>query len=198
MEDVPAMELGFWHSKPLAVKAKEGEHATKFVKTKTREWSDAIIYAAFAAYIIRTFLMEFYVIPSSSMEGTLMVGDYLAVSKVAYGPKFPQTPIAVPFVHHTVPLTKYTKSYWDKLQVAYLRFKGLHGVERNDAVVFNYPDGDTVILERQNESYYAIMREIKMELQKYDPEYYLRAKNMMWQGNTTAWLLVLWISGKIM
>ena len=172
MEDVPAMEMGFWHSKPLATKEKEGEHTLKFVKTKAREWSDAVIYAAVAAYIIRTFLMEFYVIPSSSMEGTLMVGDYLAVSKVAYGPKFPQTPIAVPFVHHTVPLTKYTKAYWDKLQLAYFRFGGLHGVERNDAVVFNYPDGDTVILERQNESYYAIMREIKTELQKYDPEYY--------------------------
>ena len=165
MEDVPAKEMGFWHSKPLSRKVKEGEKMFKFVKSKTREWSDAIIYAAVAAYIIRTFLMEFYTIPTSSMEGTLMVGDFLAVSKVAYGPKFPQTPIAVPFVHHTIPFTKYTKSYWDKLQVAYYRF-GKCGVERNDAVVFNYPDGDTVILEHQNMSYYAIMRDIKADLSK--------------------------------
>ena len=164
LDDIPAKELGFWQSKPLINKAKGDEKTFKFVKTKSREWSDALIYAAVAAYIIRTFLMEFYVIPTSSMEGTLMVGDYLAVSKVAYGPKFPQTPIAIPFVHHTVPLTQYTKAYWDKLQVGYFRFRGLHGVERNDAVVFNYPDGDTVILEVQNQSYYALMREIKDEL----------------------------------
>ena len=169
MENIPAVEMGFWHSKPLHNKKKAGEKELKFVKSKVREWSDAIIYAAVAAYIIRTFLMEFYVIPTSSMEGTLMVGDYLAVSKVAYGPKFPQTPIAIPFVHHTVPLTKFTKAYWDKLQVAYYRFNGLHGVERNDAVVFNYPDGDTVILEHQNQSYYAIMRQIKSDLSnRYD------------------------------
>ena len=169
LEDIPSKELGFWHSKPLIQKGKEDRQAFKFIKTKTREWSDAIIYAAVAAYIIRTFLVEFYIIPTSSMEGTLMVGDYLAVSKVSYGPKFPQTPIAIPFVHHTIPLTEYTKAYWDKLQLAYCRFKGLHGVERNDAVVFNYPDGDTVILEMQNRSYYAIMRELKAQLsKKYD------------------------------
>ncbi|MCL2131242.1 MAG: signal peptidase I [Lentimicrobiaceae bacterium] len=164
LDDVPAKELGFWQSKPLTIKAKGDTAAPRFIKSKAREWSDAIIYAAVAAYIIRTFLMEFYNIPTSSMEGTLMVGDFLAVSKVSYGPKFPQTPVAVPFVHHTIPLTDYTKSYWDKLQVAHFRFRGLHGVERNDAVVFNYPDGDTVILERQNESYYAVMRHLKAEL----------------------------------
>jgi signal peptidase I len=168
--EVPAVEMGFWKSKPLSRKVKEGEKEVKFVKSKSREWSDAIIYAAVAAYIIRTFLMEFYVIPTSSMEGTLMVGDYLAVSKVAYGPKFPQTPVAIPFVHHTVPLTDFTKAYWDKLQVAYYRFPGLHGVRRNDAVVFNYPDGDTVILEHQNQSYYAVMRELKSELSQR-PDY---------------------------
>ncbi len=166
--ELPAMELGFWHSKPITSKkqAKEnGDPKERTVKTKTREWSDAIIYAVVAAYIIRTFLAEFYTIPTSSMEGTLMIGDYLTVSKIAYGPKIPQTPIAVPFVHHTLPLTKYTKSYWDKLQLPFVRLKGLHDVERNNSVVFNYPDGDTVILERQNESYYAIVRSVKNAFQ---------------------------------
>jgi len=167
-DELPAMELGFWHSKPIPSKKQaKGQSGVreKNVKTKVRGWSDALIYAIAAAYIIRTFFAELYTIPTSSMEGTLMVSDYLVVSKIAYGPKVPQTPIAIPFVHHTVPLTKYTKSYYDKLQFPFLRLKGLHGVERNDAVVFNYPDGDTVILERQNESYYAIVRSIKYAFQ---------------------------------
>ena len=165
-EELPAMELGFWNSKPLTTKRKNikpenVDEKERSVKTKTREWTDAILYAVVAAYIIRTFWAEFYTIPTSSMEGTLMVGDYLAVSKIAYGPKIPQTPIAVPFVHHTIPFTQYTKSYWDKLQLPYLRLSGFHDIERYDVVVFNYPDGDTVALERQSESYYAIAREFE-------------------------------------
>ena len=162
--ELPAMELGFWHSKPINPKKQTKGNAStieKNIKTKVRGWSDALIYAIVAAYIIRTFFAELYTIPTSSMEGTLMVSDFLVVSKIAYGPKVPQTPIAIPFVHHTVPKTKYTKSYWDKLQLPFIRLAGFHGVERNDAVVFNYPDGDTVILERQSESYYAIIRNLK-------------------------------------
>jgi signal peptidase I len=172
--ELPAMYLGFWYSKPI-VSTKKSQ--AKTVKTRVRGWTDPLLYAVVAAYIIRCFWAELYTIPTSSMEGTLMVGDYLVVSKIAYGPKIPQTPIAVPFVHHTLPCTKYTKSYWDKLQLPFIRFKGLHGVERNDAVVFNYPDGDTVILERQNESYYAIVRSIRkafLQPQLYASQYYFR------------------------
>jgi len=166
--ELPAMELGFWHSKPITSKKQlkgEANSIEKNIKTKTRGWTDSLIYAIVAAYIIRTFFAELYTIPTSSMEGTLMVSDYLVVSKIAYGPKVPQTPIAIPFVHHTIPLTKHTKSYCDIVQLPFLRLPGLHGVERNDAVVFNYPDGDTVILERQSESYYAIIRDLKFALQ---------------------------------
>lgn len=130
----------------------------KIKKTRTQEWVDAILFAVVAAYIIRTFLIEFYVIPTSSMEGTLMVGDYLAVSKVSYGPKLPQTPIAFPFAHHTLPLTQYTQSYLEWLKFPFFRFPGLQSVKNNDVVVFNYPDGDTVALERQNQSYYDLVR----------------------------------------
>ena len=175
INELPAMELGFWHSKPINPKKQgKSDAKEKNIKTKTRGWTDALIYAIVAAYIIRTFFAELYTIPTSSMEGTLMVSDYLVVSKIAYGPKVPQTPVAVPFVHHTLPLTQFTKSYCDKLQLPFIRLAGLHGVERNDAVVFNYPDGDTVILERQSESYYAIIRNLKQAFEnpkqavKYD------------------------------
>ncbi|HRT14100.1 MAG TPA: signal peptidase I [Bacteroidales bacterium] len=133
----------------------------KFKKSKSREWGDAIIFAVAAAYIIRMFLIEFYQIPTSSMESSLMVGDFLAVSKTNYGARIPMTPIAFPFVHHTLPLTKTTKSYVEWVKLPYMKFPALQPIHRNDIVVFNYPDGDTVVLERQNESYYAIVREFE-------------------------------------
>ncbi|MDR0602730.1 MAG: signal peptidase I [Bacteroidales bacterium] len=168
--ELPAMKLGLWKSQPIlsqkrTANKKETNEDKKTLKTRARSWGDDIIYAVVAVYILRAFFCELYTIPTSSEEGTLMIGDYLVVSKIAYGPKIPQTIIAVPFVHHTLPLTQYTKSYWDKLQLPFFRLKGFHTVERNDAVVFNYPDGDTVILERQNESYYAIVRDIKSAFQ---------------------------------
>lgn len=138
----------------------------KIKKTKTQEWVDAILFAVVAAYIIRTFLIEFYVIPTSSMESTLMVGDYLAVSKVSYGPKLPQTPIAFPFAHHTLPMTKATPSYLEWIKFPYFRFPGLETVENDDVVVFNYPDGDTVCLNFQNQSYYSIINDHAYEFSK--------------------------------
>lgn len=131
----------------------------KFKKSVVREWVDAIIFAVVAATIIRTFILEAYTIPTSSMEKSLLVGDFLFVSKMAYGPKVPNTPIAFPFVHHTMPLTDYSKSYLEWIKLPYYRFPGFGEVKRNDAVVFNYPSGDTVVLERQNEDYYQIVRD---------------------------------------
>ncbi|MFH0936179.1 MAG: signal peptidase I [Candidatus Woesearchaeota archaeon] len=128
-------------------------------KTIAREWTDAIIFAVIAATIIRTFLIEAYTIPTSSMEKSLLVGDFLFVSKIAYGPRTPNTPIAFPFAHHTLPLTKYTKSYVEWLKLDYFRFPGYEKIKNNDAVVFNYPDGDTVALYKQNQSYYQLCRD---------------------------------------
>ncbi|MEI8202968.1 MAG: S26 family signal peptidase [Bacteroidota bacterium] len=136
-------------------------------KTIIREWTDAIIFAVIAATIIRTFLIEAYTIPTSSMESSLLVGDFLFVSKISYGPKIPNTPIAFPFAHHTLPLTESVKSYLEWISLPYYRFPGLGDVKNNDVVVFNYPDGDTVALERQNESYYQIVRDAEMQM-KYD------------------------------
>ncbi len=136
----------------------------KIKKTMIREWADAIIFAVIAATIIRTFLIEAYTIPTSSMESSLLVGDFLFVSKISYGPKIPNTPIAFPFAHHTLPFTQYMKSYLEWISLPYYRFPGFDNVKNNDVVVFNYPDGDTVALERQNESYYQIVRDAEMQL----------------------------------
>ncbi len=128
-------------------------------KSATREWADAIIFAVIAATIIRTFFIEAYTIPTSSMEKSLLVGDFLFVSKISYGPKVPNTPIAFPFAHHTMPLTKNVKSYLEWIKLPYYRFPGFTTIKNNDAVVFNYPEGDTVSTAHQSDrSYYALVK----------------------------------------
>ncbi|KAF5032871.1 Peptidase S24-like protein [anaerobic digester metagenome] len=131
----------------------------KIKKSATREWVDAILFAVIAATFIRVFMIEAYTIPTPSMEKSLLVGDFLFVSKMAYGPKVPNTPIAFPFVHHTLPLTESTKSYVEWIKLPYYRFPGTTSIKHNDVVVFNYPDGDTVALKAQNQSYYALVRD---------------------------------------
>ena len=129
-------------------------------KSFVREWTDAIIFAVVAATIIRTFLLEAYTIPTSSMEKSLLVGDYLFVSKITYGPKAPNTPLSFPFVHHTLPGTESVKSYVEWIKFPYYRFPGFKSVSHNDAVVFNYPAGDTVSTRFQsNVSYYTLVDE---------------------------------------
>lgn len=133
--------------------------APPVVKSATREWLDAIIFAVIAASIIRIFLIEAYTIPTSSMEKTLLVGDYLFVSKVNFGPRVPNTPLSFPFVHHTLPLTENVKSYLEWIQLPYYRFPGYTKVKNLDVVVFNYPDGDTLSTKFQsNVSYYQLVR----------------------------------------
>ncbi|MFA6201427.1 MAG: signal peptidase I [Bacteroidales bacterium] len=123
-----------------------------------REWVDAILFAVIAASIIRMFFFEAYTIPTSSMEKSLLVGDYLFVSKVAYGPRMPNTPIAFPLVHHTIPLLN-IKSYLEWIKLDYYRFPGFGHVKRGDAVVFNFPDGDTLSTTYQSaESYYSLVK----------------------------------------
>jgi signal peptidase I len=127
-------------------------------QTKVVEWIDAIIFAVIAATFIRMFFIEAYTIPTSSMEKSLLVGDYLFVSKVAYGPKTPNTPISFPFVHNTLPLTRTTKSYVEWIKRPYKRLKGFGDIKNDDVVVFHFPEGDTVALFLQNQSYYQLVR----------------------------------------
>ncbi len=128
-------------------------------KTIVREWVDAIIFAVVAATIIRMFLIEAYTIPTSSMEKSLLIGDFLFVSKITYGSRLPNTPIAFPFAHHTLPGTPNVKSYLEWIKLSYYRFPYIRKIKNNDVVVFNYPDGDTVALNYQDRSYYQIIRD---------------------------------------
>ncbi|MBO9595700.1 MAG: signal peptidase I [Niabella sp.] len=116
-----------------------------------REWVDAAIFAVVAATLIRIFIFEAYVIPSSSMEKTLLINDYLFVSKFSYGPRIPNTPLSVPFVHNYLPGSS-AKSYTTLVQLPYIRWFA-SPVKRNDCVVFNFPEGDTVVNKEGYQSF---------------------------------------------
>jgi signal peptidase I len=120
------------------------EKTRAYKKTVYREWVDAAVFAVVAASLIRIFLFEPYEIPTPSMEKSLLVGDYLFVSKLAYGPRIPNTPLAIPLVHNTLPLTTGVPSYVEWIEWPYRRLFP-RPVKRGDAVVFNFPAGDTVI-----------------------------------------------------
>jgi signal peptidase I len=132
-------------------------------QTKVVEWIDAIIFAVIAASFIRMFFIEAYTIPTSSMEKSLLVGDYLFVSKTAYGPKTPNTPLSFPFVHNTMPLTKGTKSYVEWIQKPYNRMAGFGKIKNDDVVVFHFPEGDTVAMNFASQSYYQLVRQVGRE-----------------------------------
>ena len=127
------------------------------------EWVSAIVFAVVAATLIHLFVFQLYVIPTSSMEKSLLIGDYLYVSKVAYGPQVPNTPLSFPFVHHTMPGSQTKKSFSELIKWPYHRLKGFGKVERNDAVVFNFPAGDTVLLEQQAVTYYDVLRDFQRQ-----------------------------------
>ena len=120
------------------------EGVKKHKKKNWREWVDAAIFAVVAATLIRTFIFEAYTIPSSSMEKTLLVRDFLFVSKLSYGPRIPNTPLSVPFVHNYLPFGSSRSSYSELIKIPYIRWFSTP-VKRNDCVVFNFPEGDTVI-----------------------------------------------------
>ena len=117
-------------------------------------WVDAIVFALVAVYFVNNFFFQNYQIPSSSLEKTLMTGDFLLVSKMSYGPRIPQTPLTMPLTQHTMPLFN-CKSYIEWPQWEYRRVKGFGKVEYGDIVVFNYPAGDTVAVA-YNGDYYSL------------------------------------------
>ena len=133
-----------------------------------KNWVDPIIFAVIAASIIRGYFIEAFTIPTSSLEKSLMVGDFLFVNKFAYGPKIPQTPLSFPFAHHTLPFSETKKSYLEWIKLPYFRLPGFGSVKNNDIVVFNYPDGDTVAIGDQNSSYYELTRQLSYLIKRED------------------------------
>ncbi len=142
-------------------KKREGDNPTVI------EWLDALIFAVIAVTIINIFLFQNYKIPTGSMEKSLQINDHLYVSKLAYGPRIPNTPLALPFMSNTIPKTK-TPSFVSWPHWNYKRLKGFGHVKRWDPVVFNFPEGDTVCFERSETSYYMLVRQEAAELKARD------------------------------
>lgn len=124
----------------------------------TLSWIDDILFALIAVYFINLFVFQNYQIPTSSLEKSLLVGDYLYVSKVSYGPRIPNTPLSFPLVQNTFPILN-CKSYFEWPQWDYRRIKGTGHVKHNDIVVFNFPAGDTIAVKQQNPDYYTLIAE---------------------------------------
>ncbi len=122
------------------------------------EWLKAILFALITVLLIRGLLLEAYTIPTPSMEKTLMVGDYIFLSKISYGPRMPMTPLSVPFVHNRLSFANNIRSFLTNPQLSYKRLAGLSEIEPNDVVIFNFPEGDTVVLQFPNQSYYVLIR----------------------------------------
>src|ERR1700744_5503437 len=116
---------------------KKKTDANKPKKTKTREWIDAIVFALVVSTVIRGLLFSAYAIPSGSMEGTELTGDYLFVSKISFGPRMAFTPVSIPFLE---PRVYGVKTYWDGITLPYFRLPGLSTIKNRDIVVFNKPD----------------------------------------------------------
>ncbi|HTQ63418.1 MAG TPA: S26 family signal peptidase [Puia sp.] len=137
------------------------EKSKTYRKTALREWVDAGVFAVIAATIIRTFVFEAYAIPTPSMEKTLLVNDYLFVNKMSYGPRIPNTPLAIPFIHNQLPFTRYP-SYLEWIKIPYTRWFA-SPIKRNDVVTFNLPVNDTLIDTKDYDSkdlYYDVIRRL--------------------------------------
>jgi signal peptidase I len=159
------------------------------------EWFDALLFAVVAVTIINTFLFQNYKIPTGSMERTLLIGDHLYVSKLSFGPRIPNTPLSIPFTQNMLWGT--TQSFSTVIQWPYKRLKGWGDVKRDDIVVFNYPEGDTVALEMpSNQSYYSYISYLIEEFKNQDrqnsithsqQEYYGKARKEIWDKYTVVY-----------
>lgn len=145
---------------------------TKYGKSTIREWGEAILWAVVVASVFRTYMFETFTIPTGSMEGSMLVGDYLVVNKFTYGPKVPQTPFSMPLVHNTLP-TSMVPSYTEWFSLPYKRLPGFRDVERGDAVVFSFPPGDTILVDKYyaGHDYYGIIRSEAIKLAKSPAEF---------------------------
>lgn len=125
------------------------------------EWITVLVVAMLCSFTIKVLFLETYKIPTPSMEETLLAGDYIFVSKLAYGPRLPETPLAIPFYHNKLPSGR--KSYSERIQKPYRRLKGFSRVKREDIIVFNFPEGDTMIVQYPGQNYYSLVRQYGRE-----------------------------------
>jgi signal peptidase I len=146
-------------------------------KSWGREWGEAILFAVVAASIIRSFTFEAFTIPTPSMESSMKVGDYLFVDKFTYGTRLPMTPVSIPFFHNAIP-GGLTNSYLDWFSLPYMRTPGFGKVERFDPVVFNFPNGDTVLIDPYyvGHNYYELLRNEAITLAGNNVDLYLSDK----------------------
>ncbi|MEA3461177.1 MAG: signal peptidase I [Bacteroidota bacterium] len=128
----------------------------KFLQA-TIEWLSIVLLALICSFTIKVLLVETYKIPTPSMEETLLAGDYIFVSKLAYGPRLPETPLAIPFFHNKLPSGK--KSYSKRLRMPHKRLNGFSRVKREDIIVFNFPEGDTMVVQYPGQNYYSLVRQ---------------------------------------
>lgn len=167
-DSITALEPMNWEDKKWIEKRTAGDHLALFIslpiaghilaytlgaafkpakgKTAIKDWGETILFALIAASIIRTYVFEPFKIPTGSMEKTLLVGDFLFVNKLAYGPKVPNTPLSFPLFHNNIPYLD-VPSYSTLEKVNYFRLPGWTDVNRYDVVVFNYPSGDTAVYD---------------------------------------------------
>jgi signal peptidase I len=146
-----------------------------YKKSVSREWTESLVFAIFAAAFIRMFLIEAYVIPTPSMEGSLMVGDFLFVSKAHYGIRTPMTVAMVPLLHNRIPYLN-TESYVKKPKLPYYRLKAIESIKRGSPFVFNWPVGDSVYLTKQR-PYTVNQVKLNPEIMRYDRELNRKVKN---------------------
>ncbi|MCP4312521.1 MAG: signal peptidase I [Bacteroidetes bacterium] len=121
------------------------------------EWIALLLFALTSSFAIKILFVEAYKIPTPSMEETLLAGDYIFVSKLAYGPRLPGTPLAIPFYHNKLPSGQ--KSYSERMKMPYKRLWGFSRVKRDDIIVFNFPEGDTMLLQYPGQNYYSLVRQ---------------------------------------
>ncbi len=121
------------------------------------EWTALLLLAIISSFAIKILFLEAYKIPTPSMEETLLAGDYIFVSKLAYGPRLPSTPLAIPFYHNKLPSGQ--KSYSERMKMPYKRLWGFSKVKRNDIIVFNFPEGDTMVVQYPGQNYYSLVRQ---------------------------------------
>ena len=161
---------------------KDAEGPVKWVMS----WVDALVFALVAVYFINLFFFQNYVIPSSSLEKSLLTGDYLFVSKMSYGPRIPETPLTMPLTQHTLPVFN-SKSYIEWPHWDYRRVKGLGDIQLNDIVVFNYPAGDTICSDQRYQAYdfYQMCYQLGYQMypQRPDPDS-LNAEQLQQYFNT--------------